>query len=296
MAMSEGLKAHLATGVTNICRAWAVTRRDGLVLGFTDHDMKLAFGGVAFMPETGMTASAVAQSTGLSVDNTEALGALSSEAVTEDDILAGRFDGAEVVAWTVNWADVTERAMVFRGTLGEISRGEGAFTAELRGLTEVLSRETGMVFHPRCSAVLGDGRCGFDTDASGYSVEVSLDGVESGRVFSFEELTGFEDRWFEKGRFAVLDGAAAGLVGVVKNDRLASDGSRKVELWQSIGAAIAAGDRVRIVAGCDRRGETCRLKFDNFDNFRGFPHIPGDDWLNSYPVASGGNDGGSLFQ
>nr|WP_317616364.1 DUF2163 domain-containing protein [Paracoccus mutanolyticus] len=27
-----------------IARAWAVTRRDGLVLGFTDHDRMLAFG------------------------------------------------------------------------------------------------------------------------------------------------------------------------------------------------------------------------------------------------------------
>jgi uncharacterized phage protein (TIGR02218 family) len=296
MAMPEGLKAHLATGVTNMCRVWAVTRRDGLVLGFTDHDMKLSFGGVEFMPETGMTASAVAQSTGLSVDNTEAFGALSSEAVTEDDILAGRFDGAEVRAWNVNWANVSERVMVFRGTMGEISRGEGAFTAELRGLTEALSRETGLVFHSRCSAILGDERCGVDTTLSGYSAEVTLDGVEGGRIFSFGELTGFEDRWFEKGRFVVIDGAAAGLVGVVKNDRLAADGSRTIELWQAIGAPIAAGERVLIVAGCDRRGETCRLKFDNFDNFRGFPHIPGDDWLNSYPVQSGGNDGGSLFQ
>lgn len=295
MAMSDEMRAHLATGVTNICRAWAVTRRDGLVFGFTDHDRKLSFGGVEFMPGTGMTASALAHSTGLSVDNTEALGALSSDAVTEVDILAGRFDGAVVIAWNVNWADVSERVMVFRGSLGEISRGEGAFTAELRGLTEVLSRETGLVFHPRCSAVFGDKRCRFDTETSGYSAEVVLDDVEGGQVFLFNELSGFADRWFEKGRFTVVDGAAAGLVGVVKNDRLASDGGRRVELWQAIGAAVAAGDRVRILAGCDRRGETCRLKFDNFDNFRGFPHIPGEDWLNSYPVQSGGNDGGSLF-
>lgn len=293
--MSEALKAHLARGVATICRAWAVTRRDGAVLGFTDHDTELSFEGVVFQPETGMTAAALAQSTGLSVDNTEALGALSSEAVTEEDILAGRYDGAEVIAWSVNWADVRQRVMVFRGTLGEISRGDGAFTAELRGLTEVLARETGMVFHPRCSAVLGDKRCGFDTRASGYSAEVALDGVEAGRVMRFAELTGFEDRWFEKGRFTVLSGAAAGLVGVVKNDRLAADGSRTVELWQALGAEVAAGDLVRLEAGCDRRAETCRLKFNNFSNFRGFPHIPGEDWLNAYPVQGSGNDGGSRF-
>ena len=100
---------------------------------------------------------------------------------------------------------------------------------------------------------------------------------------------------FEKGRFTVLSGAAAGLVGVVKNDRLAADGSRAVELWQALGAEVAAGDLVRLEAGCDRRAETCRLKFNNFSNFRGFPHIPGEDWLNAYPVQGSGNDGGSRF-
>jgi uncharacterized phage protein (TIGR02218 family) len=242
-----------------------------------------------------MTAAALAQSTGLSVDNTEAIGALSSDVVSEADILAGRFDGAQVVAWIVNWSDVSERRMIFRGTFGELARGDGVFTAELRGLTEVLSRETGMVFHPRCAAVLGDARCGFNLNTSGYSTEVVAEGVSEGRLFSFSALGGFEDRWFEKGRFTVLSGSAKGLIGVVKNDRLATDNSREIELWQALGAAVSSGDLVRIDVGCDRRSETCRLKFNNFNNFRGFPHIPGEDWLNSYPVASGGNDGGSLF-
>ena len=61
-----------------------------------------------------------------------------------------------------------------------------------------------------------------------------------------------------------------------------------------LGAAPAQGDMVRIEAGCDRRAETCRLKFNNFLNFRGFPHIPGEDWVMSYPVSSARNDGGSL--
>ncbi|AOZ69270.1 hypothetical protein LPB142_08010 [Rhodobacter xanthinilyticus] len=295
MGYSEAFKAHLASGCTTLARAWAITRTDGVELGFTDHDVALTFEGLRFAPESGMTARAVAQNTGLAVDNTESFGALSSEAINEADILAGRYDGAEVRAWIVNWADVSQREMVFRGSVGEITRAGGAFTAELRGLTEALGAQNGRVYHPRCSAVLGDGQCRFNLDKPGYAIELAAEEVEGAVVFRFAEVDGFEDRWFEKGRLKVLTGAAAGLVGLIKNDRVAGTGERVVELWQRLGAEIAVGDLVRLEAGCDRRAETCRLKFQNFLNFRGFPHLPGEDWLISYPVSSGTNDGGSLF-
>ena len=66
-------------------------------------------------------------------------------------------------------------------------------------------------------------------------------------------------------------------------------------LMQAIGAPVAAGDLVRLEAGCDKRAVTCRDKFSNFMNFRGFPHVSGEDWLVSYPVQGGAHDGGSLF-
>ncbi|MBN2741053.1 MAG: DUF2163 domain-containing protein [Rhodobacteraceae bacterium] len=295
MAFSEALKAHLASGATTIARAWAVTRNDGTVLGFTDHDVAFSFEGIRFEPDSGMTAKTIAQGTGLSVDNSEAYGALSSEAITEADILAGRYDGAELRAWIVNWTDLAEHALLFRASMGEISRQEGAFTAELRGLAEALNVERGRVYHPRCAAVLGDGQCKFVPDQLGYSFEGAVASVKDGVTFTFEAVAGFEARWFEKGRFQVLTGPSAGLLGLVKNDHSLAGDVREIELWQRIGAGIAVGDRVRLEAGCDKRAGTCRDKFANFLNFRGFPHIPGEDWLVSYPVQGGANDGGSLF-
>ena len=81
---------------------------------------------------------------------------------------------------------------------------------------------------------------------------------------------------------------------MIKNDRLSNE-SRVVELWQELRLNIEEGDMIRLEAGCDRRADTCRLKFNNFNNYRGFPHIPGDDWLMSYPVSSDDNSGGSLL-
>ncbi|MBY6152555.1 DUF2163 domain-containing protein [Vannielia litorea] len=293
-AEAAALHAHLGGGITTVCRCWAVERRDGVVLGFTDHDEGLGFDGIAFKANSGLTAKALVQGTGLAVDNTEALGALMSEAITEEDILAGRYDGAEVRAWMVNWANPDARLMLFRGTIGEVSRANGAFEAELRGLTEALNQPQGRVYQPQCSAVLGDGKCRYDLSVPGYSAEVAVEQVQDGRVFRFSGMAEFDQRWFERGRLRVLSGEAAGLVGLVKNDRL-SNARREVELWEQLPAQIAVGDMVRIEAGCDKRAQTCRLKFDNFLNFRGFPHIPGEDWLMSYPKSGGSEkDGGSL--
>jgi uncharacterized phage protein (TIGR02218 family) len=257
---AEALYAHLEGGVTTVARAWRVVRKDGVVLGFTDHDRDLAFGGDTYRAGSGLTAKALQQTTGLAV---------------------------------VNWADPEARVMQFRGSFGEITRAGGAFQAELRGLTEALNQPQGRVIQRPCAAILGDGACRFDLTLPGYFSERAVEVVDEGRVFRWADFGGFDDRWFERGRFRVLTGVAAGVIGVVKNDRITATG-RAVELWQAVLPGIAAGDIVRIEAGCDKRAETCRLKFGNFLNFQGFPHVPGEDWLASYPVRSSLNDGGSL--
>lgn len=44
---------------------------------------------------------------------------------------------------------------------------------------------------------------------------------------------------------------------------------------------------------CDKRFETCRATFANAANFRGFPDMPGDDFLLARPASGGRHDGGS---
>jgi uncharacterized phage protein (TIGR02218 family) len=289
--LDAGLKAHLETGVTTTCRAWALSRRDGVVMGFTDHDAPLSFKGITFRADTGMSALALQQSTGLSVDNTEALGALSDAAIREEDIEAGRYDGAEVRAWLVNWADVAQRHLQFRGTIGELRRAGGAFQAELRGLTDLLNVPMGRVYQAPCSAVLGDTACGLDLTA-GWTVETVLAEGDDRRVLRCEGLEGQAPGWFRHGVVQMTGGQAQGLSGLIKEDRLES-GLRVIELWHPLRAAVAAGDALRLTAGCDKRSDTCRVKFANLLNFQGFPDIPGDDWSISDPMRAGSLNGGS---
>ncbi len=293
MSVPEALKAHLQSGATQVCRAWELKRRDGVRLGFTDHDLDLTFDDLVFHADTGLSSVALEQTTGLSVDNTEAMGVLSHVSVSEADIEAGRFDGAEVLAWTVNWADVSQRVLRFRGTLGEIRRSGGVFKAELSGLTERLNQAQGRIYQSSCAALLGDAACQFDVSAPGYQWRGFVSAVEDRRMLAFDDLSGFDEGWFDRGRVEVMSGPATGLIGLAKTDRVVGS-QRQIELWEPLRAAVAVGDEVLLQAGCDRRMETCRAKFNNLLNFRGFPHIPGEDWLMTSPSGGSANNGGSL--
>jgi len=286
------LYAHLRSGVTHTCHCWMIRRRDGVTLGFTDHDTSLQFDGIVFAPQNGLTARAIASTTGLSINNTEAFGVLSDDAITEADIMAGRYDRAAVQVWLVGWDDVSARKTLFRGTLGEITRGEGGFEAELRGLTETLNQMQGRSYLKTCSAVLGDARCKFDVTHASYRLAYTLDAATDGQVFALTGVETFSAGWFEGGQLDVVSGPAAGLRGVIKTDVGTQD--RVVTLWAPINAPVGPGDVLRLTAGCDKRPVTCREKFGNLLNFRGFPDMPGDDWLISVPRSDQKNTGGSL--
>jgi uncharacterized phage protein (TIGR02218 family) len=240
-----------------------------------------------------MSARAFQHSTGLSVDNSEAIGALSDDAIRESDIEAGRFDEAAVTMWLVNWRKPSERSVRFSGSIGEIVRSGESFRAELRGLTEGLNKSQGFVFQRTCSAVLGDGRCRVNLNQGTYRIDVAINRVEDSKTFTFDSFPPYQGGWFERGLLTVLNGPGAGLSGHVKVDRTTGPG-RRIVLWQSIQADLAPGHLVRIVAGCDKRAQTCKGKFANFLNFRGFPSIPGEDWLMAYPTDRIPNDGGQL--
>lgn len=290
----DDFHAHLATGLTHVCLCWAIERADGATLGFTDHDRDLVFEGITFAADSGMTARALSSTTGLSVDNTEAVGVLTAARITEADIAAGRYDGAAVTIWQVRWDDVSARKVRFRGSIGEMTRNGAAFQADLRGLAEQLNQPQGRSYLTTCSAVLGDATCRVDvTSDAQFVAEVEVDRTTDGQTFDLATLVPYNQGWFENGVIEGLSGAAKGLSTTIKRDHLAG-GRRGVLLWQPFRVPVAIGDRFRLVAGCDKRAPTCREKFANLINFQGFPHIPGDDWLLAVPRASGGNDGGSL--
>jgi uncharacterized phage protein (TIGR02218 family) len=278
--LPPGLAAHLASGATTLCHCWLLTLKSGERMGFTDHDRPLTIDGVVCEAETGFTPSEIDSALGLSVDNLEASGALSSERLSEARIGAGDFDDAEITLWRVNWRDVSQRVLLRRGSLGEVTRGAHSFTAELRGLAHRLNQPGGRIFQYGCDAALGDARCGVSLGA--YQEEATVSQCVDGRIFTLTGIDDAEDGFFARGELRFLGGPNQGRVGMVKLHRKAV-----IELWQPMAGPVTVGQRVQLTAGCDKQFSTCRAKFGNSKNFRGFPHMPGDDFVMGTALREG---------
>jgi uncharacterized phage protein (TIGR02218 family) len=294
-AFEAGFADHIASGATTLATCWRITRRDGAVLGFTDHDEALVFDGTEFLPAHGLDGGETSGKLGPQVDTAEVAGIIHSDALTEDDILMGRYDGATVESFRVNWRDVAERALLSRDTIGEITREDGRFRAELRSGQQKLNVAKGRLYQALCDAELGDVRCGINIEDPAYKAEASVAEVHDRFRLALNGLDGFAEGWFACGKASWTGGKRIGLADrVTAHARIG--GADILTFAEPVGDWAAAGDTLIAYAGCDRRFSTCKARFANAANFRGFPHIPGSDFILRYPGSDDVMQGRALVK
>ncbi len=287
------LAAHLGGAVTTLCHCWRVRRKDSVVLGFTDHDAGVVADGTAFEPRSGFAASEARQTLGLAGDAADVEGALSSDDIRAEDIATGRFDGAEVETLVVNWRDPTQFAVLRTATVGKITRSDNRFVAELNGIGQALEASQGRTLRRTCDARLGDRRCGFALSTPGYQAAGRVAAAGADGTLTVAGVAGYPPGWFTDGLLTVTDGADAGRSARIAL-ALAEAGQTLVSLDPGAGLAPASGSAVTLSAGCDKAFSTCRTKFANSLNFRGFPHLPGNDAGYAYVTEGGVFDGAPL--
>ena len=268
----------LQPDLTTIAFCWRIERRDGIALGFTTHDRDLAIDGLVYRAAPGMLPSAIALSDGFEPDTLDVSGALTSDAISDADLKAGRWDGAAVTIFMVDWeAPEGEQLRLARGELGEVAARGKAFEAELRGPTALLERSVVEQTSPECRAELGDKRCRVDMAGRVRVTRIAaLPGDDQVQVESFSG----EANAYGYGRLRWVSGANSGLESPV----LRSEGG-VLTLREEPHFMPAIGDLVELHEGCDKAFATCRTRFANVLNFRGEPHLPGMDLLTRYPGA-----------
>lgn len=286
------LAEHLKGDATTTCHCWKVTLKDGVTIGFTDHDEMIVFGGTSYLAASGFAASDSDSETGLGASAGEVAGGFSSEAIAEDDLAAGRFDGARVELFLVNRQAPDQHMLLNMREIGEVTRAGGAFRAELRSLAHRLGQPQGRVYGRRCDAALGDRRCGVDLEPlSGHG---SLAAVDASGGLLVSGLDAFADGFFSRGKLRFLAGLlAAKSFDLDGHER--RDGGVHLSFWLPPEQLPSPGDTFSVTAGCDKSFTTCRAKFTNHLNFRGFPHLPGADFAYSYASGGESHDGGALF-
>lgn len=289
-AIPSSMSTQLASGVTGFAHVWKVTRRDSAVFGFTDHDRALTFDGLICEPNAGLRVGAIEKTADLSVDTAHVSGALSSAAITEMDLARCLWDGARVDLYRVDWADTSHRVHLFAGRIGEARRGVSAFEAELRGLQAPLNVAIGRVFSRYCDADLGDARCGKDITATAYRGAGTVIAVLGTHALRASGLNAFAADWFARGKLVWTSGGE-GEIAAHRND----GADAVLELLDAPGDVMAVGATFTVTAGCEKSFETCKAKFANSVNFRGFPHMPGNDAIQAGPASDQTLDGSSRF-
>ncbi|WP_137135309.1 DUF2163 domain-containing protein [Rhizobium sp. FKY42] len=287
--LPKELATHLAGDATTTCHAWRVTRADGVQLGFTDHDEDLTVDGTVCRAASGFSASDNEAASGMAANAGEVQGGFSSDTIAEEDLAVGAFDHARVELFLVNWADPSQLTRLDVREIGEVTRAGEAFTAELRSMAHRLDQPQGRVYGRRCDASLGDSRCRVALAAFQANATVTEQDDRSHLT-----VTGLGERasgFFDQGSVRFADGSTAMIERHVAEDA----GAGRLTLWLPLERDVAESEAVVLTAGCDKSFTTCRARFANGLNFRGFPHMPGSDFSYSYADADGQHDGGVLF-
>jgi len=274
MAFADKLDA----GLTTIALCWRVARTDGVVLGFTTHDRPLDIAGLRYAAAPGMTPSAISTGDGLEVDTMEFAGVLTADAITEADLAAGRYDGAALTVFMVDWADPGAGTLrLARGTIGAIEQrigpGGGSFIATVRGPTAAFEATAIETCSPDCRAELGDRRCRVDLAPLTTSARTVAGATRDRIVVAVPGIARFAG-----GRIRALEGANAGI-----DARIAAIDGDALVLFEALPSALLPGTRVELREGCDKTLATCAARFANAVNFRGEPHVPGGDILTRFP-------------
>jgi uncharacterized phage protein (TIGR02218 family) len=293
--ISASLQSKLDQSVTTFCHCWRVQRHDGAVLGFTDHDMDILFNGVRFLSGGGFEASQVETAIGLSAASGEVIGAFSHASITEADLRNGLYDGASVEVWLVDWMAVDDRVLLDVSIIGEVRHTDSTFNAELRSQASLFDQQRGGAYQKVCAAELGDSRCKVDLLSAAYRRVATVDSFTGGVIIATFQPP-VEEGFFTGGALLFSGGENQGARFTVKS-HLNFDTRAHISLWTAPAGAVSPGTPIILIAGCDKRSTTCHKRFLNIVNFRGFPLMPRNDTLLTFPgTRDKAMDGGSLFR
>lgn len=254
----------------------------------TDHDVDIGIDTILFEANGGFEASRLETRTGLAPGGGEIAGLITSERIRADDIAAGLYDGAEVRSYLVDWAAPALDFLLDIAVIGEIRQEDERFIAEIRNGLDALDEVQGRLYTATCHAELGDARCGFPLAEQPYRITGTVVSTRGREGIVSVEAASQEIGFYGRGRLTFTSGLASGHRLTIKEHRPGGE----LLFWQSTVVDVAPGDQFMLTAGCDKRFATCRRRFANTVNFRGFPFIPAPEFVLTYARPGEGHHRG----
>ena len=250
---------------------WKITREDGLVLGFTEHDRLLEIEGITYQPIGSPSPTSFAATSELSVDNSGMDGLIFPGLVEQEDLIAGKFDNAAVEVFIADWWGSSKIRTLQLGNIGQITFNNRIYQAEVRGIAQKLQQARVKRTVSLCPLRFGEqgpNKC--NKDLSGLTDSGSVTDVDTSSMFSVP--TGRPSKFFNEGTLTFTSGKNEG----VTLDIQTHQGSRII-LWEPAPFKPEVGDNCILVAGCEKTLKACK-EYNNIENFGGDPFVPGTDF------------------
>lgn len=260
--------------VTSTTYGWRLERKDGVTLGFTSHDRDLVIEGLHYRASPGISPSSIVETLGVEATSLDVRGALTSDGLKPEDIEAGLWDGASLTIFMFDWSDPeSQHYLLAMGTLGSISWAGHSFEVEFQGPAARLNGAVSTTVSPSCRVKFAGSGCGLNPLR--YSIETAVVGTSGARIQLERPI---DPTSYVHGEFRWLSGRNCG----ARQQIVAFEGVDLV-LDAEPAFPVFGGERIALLQGCDRTIATCATRFQNAKNFRGEPHVPGNDLLTRYP-------------
>lgn len=273
-AASAPLTALLVNGVHRWATCWKIERTDNVVYFLTDHDRPVTVDGDEYTPVASPSASARQKTEGLGrVMDVEVRGYIDTNVISDDDLRAGRFRGAKitefVVDWRFPWAGKFQTLVYW---IRETTFDRESWSAQCEGLLGRMKNKVGQVLNRTCRHTLGDSGCGVNLGP--LTVVAAVNAIVDDRVeFSTTGLSE-PDGYYDGGLLTWGTGSNSNIPCEVKSYKV-TGGVIRLQLLTPF--TVNPGDGFTLIPGCDKNLTTCKDKFNNVVNFGGFPTLVGVD-------------------
>lgn len=286
------LESVLKSGDIRLCRLWRMQRPDATVIRITDWDVPVTYAGEEYTPAGGIEASAKDMEPGVQSTDQQAIGYLTDERFTEQDLRAGLYDGAVINEYVISAAHPWAGSLIHhRSEILNTENDGTSFRLNLVNMGHKIRQPVGRTYTKECSHQLGDAfgdddKPGCKQNTSNMEVSGTVVSVTDATLSFTSDITDVNDKdggviggtdgWFAFGEITFDTGNNAGLVADVEDYE--TTGGRFF-LLSPTSFEIEVGDTFTAIAGCPKVFGVCKTKFGQILNYGGFPTLPGTDRL-----------------
>ncbi|MBL1420252.1 MAG: DUF2163 domain-containing protein [Alphaproteobacteria bacterium] len=278
-------KAHLALNVTQICHCLKIEKGD-ISLYLTDHDRPLLFLEDGYFPDENLTIAPAKFYRNLRDDQFEISSFIDDNGLSYDLIEADHLQDAQFYLYQVNWGKPDEYNLLKIGVVGDVYLEAAHVKLAMHGIAKPLEKRHNRLLQEKCDAQFAGDRCNIDTELAIYHKLGQVSLLKTTHSFEIELPSGVDSGYFDGGSLEWQSGeninVGAEKLRIMRQFKL-SDCIHSIILYRTAKYPIALEDELKLTVGCDKSFATCRDRFANSAEFRGFDQMPGKAFKFTYP-------------